>query len=211
VDVSSRDWDVIAATGSDPEDEAVMAESVGAALLVLLDLLNPSERVAFVLHDVFAVPFDEVAEIVGRTPDAARQLASRARRRVQGTATTADIDLVRHREVVTAFYRAARDGDFDGQMALLDPDVELRPDAAAQRLGALGPMRGAEAIVASMAGGVRAARPALVDGVAGLAWMPGGQIRGAAEFTIVDGRIVAIDAIGDPERLQTIDIVLLDV
>jgi RNA polymerase sigma-70 factor (ECF subfamily) len=194
----------------DPEQEALMAESVGAALLVVLELLAPAERVAFVLHDVFGVPFDEIGDVVGRTPDAARQLASRARRRVQGTSATADVDLVRQREVVSAFYNAAREGDFATLVALLDPEVELRPDATAQRLGPLRPRRGAADVAASLSkGGARGAQLAFVDGIAGLAWAPTGEIRSAAVFTVVDGKIVAIDAVGDRDHLAALEVVTI--
>src|SRR3954452_8872858 len=150
----------------DPEHEVVLAESVGAALLMVLDLLSPAERVAFVLHDVFAVPFDDVAEVLGRSPDATRQLASRARRRLQGTEPTAGFDVVRQRDVVDAFLRAARGGDFDALLQLLDPDVALVPDAAAMSMGSLRQMRGAEAVAGALSGGARGATLAIVDGVA---------------------------------------------
>jgi RNA polymerase sigma-70 factor (ECF subfamily) len=194
----------------DPLEQAVMAESVGAALMMVLDLLAPAERVAFVLHDVFAVPFDEISQIVGRSPDAARQLASRARRRLQGTGPTAGLDLVGQRQVVDAFLRAARGGDFDGLMKLLDPDVEFRPDAAALRMGALQPARGASAVATALSGGAKAARLALVDGMAALVWAPAGHTRGVIQFTVSDDRVVAIDVTGDPDRIDTFDIVLLD-
>jgi RNA polymerase sigma-70 factor (ECF subfamily) len=200
---------VAPAEASDPEQEAVLADSVGSAMVVVLDLLAPAERVAFVLHDVFGVPFEEIGGIVGRSPEAARQLASRARRRVRATTATGDVDLVRRREIVEAFLAAARGGDFDALFRALDPDVVLRPDAAAVRMGALREVRGAGAVAETMRGGARAARLALVGGRAGLAWAPGGRIRGAIEFTI-DDRIVAIDFIGDPERLAQLDVVLLD-
>jgi RNA polymerase sigma-70 factor (ECF subfamily) len=200
----------LAAEDSDPGQQAIVAESVGSALLVVLDLLAPAERVAFVLHDVFAVPFDEIAEIVGRSPEAARQLASRARRRVQGTPGMPEVDLVRHREVVDAFLAATRSGDFDALLALLDPAVELRPDEGAVRMGALRATRGAAEVAGLFSRGAAAARLALIDGVAGLAWMPGGRTRGVVVFSIVDGRIVEIDLIGDGERLETIDVVLVD-
>jgi RNA polymerase sigma factor (sigma-70 family) len=192
-----------------PEQEALMAESLGSALLVVLDRLAPAERVAFVLHDVFAVPFDEIAEIVGRTPEAARQLASRARRRVQGT-TPAGADLVRRREIVDAFLAAARGGDFDGLLAVLDPDVVLRPDADALRMGSSAETRGADAVAQLMRGGAQVARLALVGGVPGLAWAPDGRIRGAIAFDIVDDRIVEIDLIGNEGHLEQLDVVLLD-
>lgn len=195
---------------SGPEDEAVIADSVGAALLVVLDLLAPAERVAFVLHDVFAVPFDEIGSIVGRSPDAARQLASRARRRVQGVGTVADVDFVHRRVVVEAFLTAAREGDFDALLTILDPAVVLRPDAAAVRGGNVPEARGAQAVAEFMRRGAGAVRLALVDGVAGLAWTPGGgRIRGAVEFTIAGDRIVQIKLIRDPEHLDSLDVALL--
>jgi RNA polymerase sigma factor (sigma-70 family) len=199
-----------AENGDDPAHQALVAESVGAALLVVLDLLPPAERVAFVLHDVFAVPFDEIAPIVDRSPDATRQLARRARRRLQGAPPTADLDLVRQRRVVDAFLRAARGGEFDTLVALLDPDVVLRPDAAAVRMGSLRETRGADAVASVLSGGARGARLAIVDGLAGFVWAPGGRTSGVVQFTIADGRIVAIDVTGDAERLQQLDIVVLD-
>jgi RNA polymerase sigma-70 factor (ECF subfamily) len=202
--------DVGVAHDDDPEHQALVAESVGAALLVVLDLLAPAERVAFVLHDVFAVPFDEIAEIVGRSPDAARQLASRARRRVQGTAGAPEVDLVRQREVVGAFLHAARGGDFQALLTLLDPDVVLRPDAAAVRMGSFRTTQGADAVASVLSGGASGARVALVEGLAGLVWAPGGRTRGVVAFTLDGGRIVEIDVIGDPEHLGQLDVVLLD-
>jgi len=199
------------ASADDPEQQAVLADSVGAALLVVLDALAPLERVAFVLHDVFAVPFDEVAAVVDRTPDAARQLASRARRRVQGARPGGGIDLVRQRTVVEAFLRAARHGDFEGLLRVLHPDVVLRPDAAAVAMGALRETRGAEAVAAVLAsGGARGARLATVDGVAGFVWAPAGTVRGVVRFTVVGERIVAMDVTGDPERMGAMEIVLID-
>jgi RNA polymerase sigma-70 factor (ECF subfamily) len=198
-------------TAGDPVDEALLAESVGTALMVVLDRLGPAERVAFVLHDVFAVPFDDVAEILGRTPDASRQLASRARRRLQGTTPTGGLDLVRQREVVDAFLRAARGGDFDALMRLLDPDVVLLPDAAAVSMGSLREMHGAEAVATALAGGARGATLAVVDGVAAFVWAPGGgDVRGVVQFTLRDDRVVAIDVTGDADRIAQLDIVLLD-
>jgi RNA polymerase sigma-70 factor (ECF subfamily) len=196
------------ADADEPGDEVLLADSVGAALIMVLDLLAPTERVAFVLHDVFAVPFDEIAPVVDRSPEAARQLASRARRRLQANATTGDLDLVRQRQVVDAFLRAARNGDFDALLNLLDPEVVLRPDAAAIRMGSLRETRGAAAVASSM--GARGAQLAIVDGLTGLVWMPGGRLRGAVQFTVTNGRIVAIDVTGDVERMQQLDIVLLD-
>ena len=191
----------------DPVQQALMAESVGAALLVVLDSLAPAERVAFVLHDVFAVPFDEIAGIVGRSPDAARQLASRARRRVQGTQRTAELYLVRQRDVVDAFLRAARAGDFDALLRLLDPDVALQPDAAAVRMGSLREIRGAEAVASALSGGAQGAQLAIVDGLPALVWAPGGHVRGVIEFTVSAGKIVAIKVTGDGARIQQLDVV----
>jgi RNA polymerase sigma-70 factor, ECF subfamily len=195
---------------ADPLDEALLAESVGTALMVVLDRLGPAERVAFVLHDVFGVPFDDVAEILGRTPDSSRQLASRARRRLQGSSPDGRLDLVRQRDVVDAFLRAARGGDFDALMQLLDPDVVLVPDSAAIAMGSLREMRGAEAVANALSGGARGASLAIVDGVAAFVWAPGGQIRGVVRFTLGDDRIVAIDVTGDADRIRELDIVTLD-
>ncbi len=194
----------------DPVDEALLAESVGAALMVVLDQLGPAERVAFVLHDVFAVPFDEIAETLGRTPDAARQLASRARRRVQGSAPTAQLDLVRQRDVVDAFLRAARGGDFDALMELLHPEVVLVPDAAAVGMGSLREMRGAGEVANALSGGARGATLAIIEGVAGFVWAPGGQIRGVVTFELRDDRIVEITVTGDAARIAALDVVTLD-
>jgi RNA polymerase sigma-70 factor (ECF subfamily) len=195
----------------DPADEVILAESVGTALMIVLDRLSPAERVAFVLHDVFAVPFDDVAAVLGRTPDASRQLASRARRRVQGTTTPAvSFDLVGQRHVVTAFLSAARAGDFDQLVRLLDPDVVLVPDAAATSMGSLREMHGAEAIASALSGGARGAVLAVVDGITGFVWAPGGDVRGVVQFTIRDGRVLVIDVTGDPARIAELDIVTLD-
>src|SRR5260221_326848 len=146
--------------GIDPEDEALLADSVGLALLVVLDTLNPAERLAFVLHDLFAVPFDEIAPIVGRSATAARQLASRARRRMRGAATVPDADLTRSREVVDAFLAASRGGDFDALLAVLDPDVVVRADRAAVSVGASREVRGAPAVAKQFSGRARGAQPA---------------------------------------------------
>lgn len=206
--------------GTDPEQEAVLADSVGLALLVVLDTLAPAERVAFVLHDMFAVPFDEIAPIVGRSPTATRQLASRARRRVQAKATTPEADLPRQRDVVGAFLAASRNGDFDALLALLDPEVELRADQAAVQAAAAsaprgGPllssrMRGAPAVAGTFLGRAAAAQLALVDGAPGAVWAPGGRPRAALGFTVVDGKIVGIDVISDPDRLDQLDVAILD-
>jgi RNA polymerase sigma factor (sigma-70 family) len=195
---------------NDPVNETILAESVGAALLVVLDHLGPAERVAFVLHDVFAVPFDEISEILGRSPDAVRQLASRARRRLQGTPATSDFDLVRQRDLVDAFLRAARSGDFEGLLRVLDPHVVLVPDAAAVSMGSLRKTRGAGAVADALSGGAQGAQLAIIDGLAGFVWAPGGDIRGVVEFTIREGRIAAINVTGDQERIRAFDIVTID-
>jgi RNA polymerase sigma-70 factor (ECF subfamily) len=198
------------AEGTDPEHEVLLADAVGPALLVVLDTLAPAERLAFVLHDVFAVSFEEIAAIVDRSPAAARQLASRARRRVQGADTTPDADLSRQRTLVDAFLAAARGGDFQALLALLDPDIVVRADPAAVQLGAAQEVRGATDVAATFARlRARAARPALVDGVAGAVWAPGGQPRVVFSFTMAGGKIVAIDLIADPVRISQLDLAIL--
>jgi RNA polymerase sigma-70 factor, ECF subfamily len=199
--------------GVDPEYEALLADSVGLALLVVLETLSPAERLAFVLHDMFAVPFDEIAPMVGRSPTAARQLASRARRRVQGEATVPDPDLGRQREVVDAFFAAARDGDFEGLVAVLHPDVVLRADGGAARPDATHTLRGARAVAEramTFAHLHPYAWPALVNGAAGVVVAPEGRLFSVMGFTVADGRIVAIDALADPERLRSLDLTILD-
>jgi RNA polymerase sigma factor (sigma-70 family) len=196
--------------GTDPEHEALLADSVGLALLVILETLAPAERVAFVLHDMFAVSFDEIAPIVGRSPAAARQLASRARRRVRGARTASATDVTRQREVVDAFLAASRDGDFEALLAVLDSDVVLRADPAAVHSGASREVRGAAAVADTFSGRARAARPALIDGAAGLVWAPGGQPRVVFGFRITRGKIVEIDLVADPERLRQLDLVFLE-
>jgi RNA polymerase sigma-70 factor (ECF subfamily) len=195
----------------DPEREAVLADSVGLALLVVLETLEPAERLAFVLHDMFALPFDEIAPIVGRTPTAARQLASRARRRVQGTAVP-DPDLARQREVVNAFLAACRGGGFDALLAVLDPDVVLRIDASAVPAGATRLIRGAPAVARQALLFSRRARftqPALVNGSVGMVVAPRGRLLLALGLTIADGKITEIDIIADPERLDRLDLAVL--
>lgn len=196
--------------GIDPEHEAVLADSVGLALLVVLDTLSPAERLAFVLHDLFAVPFDEIASIVGRSPTTTRQLASRARRRVRGAATVPAGDFTRQQEAVRAFLAASRDGDFDALLAVLDPDVVLRADRAAVSVGASSEVRGAPAVARQFAGRARDAQLALVDGVAGLVWAPGGRPRAVFCFTITSGKIIEIDILADPERLDQLDLAILN-
>jgi RNA polymerase sigma factor (sigma-70 family) len=198
------------ADGTDPEHEALVADSVGLALLVVLETLSPAERLAFVLHDIFAVPFDEIAPIVDRSPEAARQLASRARRRVRAENTVPDADLDAQREVVEAFLAAARDGDFDRLVALLDPDVVLRAD-----LGAAGSREvlGAEAVIGqamfySQLGLVM--KPALINGAVGVVTTRDGQPFSIGAFTVRHGRIVEMDWLGDPARLRELDLTILD-
>jgi hypothetical protein len=201
----------VRAEGADPEQEALLSDSVGLALLVVLETLTPAERLAFVLHDMFSVPFDEIAPIVGRSPDAARQLASRARRRVRGADASHDQDLTRQREVVDAFLAAARDGDFDALVAVLDPDVVLRSDRAALPVSAPREVRGAPAVARrALAGRARAARPALVDGAVGVVVAPRGRLLMVLDFKIRGGKIVEIDAVAEPERLNQLDLALLD-
>ena len=196
-----------------PEDEAVLADSIGLALLVVLDTLAPAERLAFVLHDMFDLPFEEIAPLLGRTPAAARQLASRARRRVKGAAVPApDPDLARQREVVDAFFLAARGGDFDALVTLLDPEVVLRIDAGAERPATSMVVRGAAAVAKQARVGLRAVfaravlhlRPALVNGAAGVIASLGEEPMTVMGFTVSGGRIVEIDAIADPERVRRV-------
>lgn len=190
-------------TTIDPEDEAVLADSVGLALLVVLERLDPAERLAFVLHDLFDVPFDEIAEMVGRTAEATRQLASRARRRVRGTKTVAVETVSRQRRVVEAFLRAVRSGDMQGLVALLDPGVTVRADETAAP-GMAGEIRGAEKLAkyAMQAGrGAKFARLALVEGNVGVVIAPRGRLFRVLRFTLAGARIVKVEVIGDPERL----------
>jgi RNA polymerase sigma factor (sigma-70 family) len=199
--------------GLDPEHEALLADSVGLALLVVLETLAPAERLAFVLHDMFAVPFDEIAPIVGRSPTAARQLASRARRRVRGAAPAPDVDLEQQRKVVGAFLAAARGGDFDALVAVLDPDVVLRVDRGAVPAGASREIRGAAAVAAQARGFARfasIARPVLVNGGAGFVVAPRGRPVALAGFTVARGKIVEIDLLADPARLRQLDLTSLD-
>jgi RNA polymerase sigma-70 factor (ECF subfamily) len=176
----------------DPEHEALQADSVGLALLVVLDTLSPAERLAFVLHDMFAVPFDEIAPIAGCSPAAARQLASRARRRVPARTDDRDADPAQQREVVDAFLAASRDGEFEALLALLDPHVVVRSDEAVVQVGGPRLLRGAAAAASTFSGRAKDAEPALVNGMAGLVWAPGGRPRVAFEFMLLAGRIVEI-------------------
>ena len=188
---------------------AARADRVGAEVVDILAKLAPAERLAFVLHDLFGVPFDEIAVIVGRSSDAARQLASRARRRVRGATPEQEADLERQREVVAAFLRASRGGDFEALLSVLDPDVVVRADATAVEMGAAAEIRGATAVLNSFLGRAAGARQAIIDGVAGAAWAPGGRIRAVISFTVADGKVTAIDVIGDRERIDQLDVELL--
>ncbi len=199
-------------SGSSPEHEAVLADSVGLALLVVLDRLTPAERLAFVLHDMFAVPFEEIAPIVGRSAEATRQLASRARRRVRGGAGASDPDLVRQREVVDVFLTALRGGDFEGLLAVLDPGLVVRTDLTAPS-GAPAEVRGA-AVWAKQAVAfghlARLVRPALVNGAIGVVLASRGRLSRALTFKIADGKITEIEVIGDPARLGALDVSTVD-
>ncbi|MGC9543233.1 sigma-70 family RNA polymerase sigma factor [Streptomyces sp. UG1] len=193
------------APAADPEQDALLADSVGAALLVVLDTLTPAERLAFVLHDLFAVPYEEVAAIVDRTPTATRQLASRARRRVQG-ADAPEADLARQREVVDAFLAAARGGDFEGLLEVLDPDVVVRTEAGVTT-GAAAVARGATAFANRAGAGAGAGRPALVDGAPGAVLLAEGRrVERALKFAFVRDRIAVIDIVTDPGRLSRLDV-----
>src|SRR5215212_1597598 len=194
--------------GSSPEHEAVLADSVGLALLVVLDRLTPAERLAFVLHDMFEVPFEEIGSIVGRSTEAARQLASRARRRVRGGGTP-DADLVRQREVVEAFIAALRGGDFEGLLAVLDPDLVVRADMSGTPTEVRGAAVWAKGAVA-YGHLAQLTHPALVDGSVGVVVAPHGRLVRALRFTIVDRRITEIEVIGNPARLGDIDVSIVD-
>jgi len=207
--VAVPDWLAGRGGGIDPADEALLADSVGLALLVVMESLSPAERVTFVLHDLFDLSYDEIAPVVGRSPGAARQLASRARRRVRG-AEVPDADATRQRAVIDAFLAAARGGKFERLLAVLDPDAVLRADASAVRAGASSETRGAAAIAEVFVKRPFDARPALVNGSPGLAWAPGGRPKAVFRFTVRRGRVVAIDLIGEPERLRRLDTVLLE-
>ena len=198
--------------GMDPEQEALLGDSIGLAMLVVLDSLTPAERVAFVLHDVFAVPFEEIAPIVGRTPTAARQLASRARRRVQG-APVPDVDLDGQWAVADAFLAAAREGDFEGLLAVLDPEVVVRSDGGAARPGLMSLVRGARAVAEQAMSFRRFAETStrvLVNGIpGGVAWAPDGSPFAVLALTVRGGRIVAIDVLADPDRLGQLDLTVV--
>jgi RNA polymerase sigma-70 factor, ECF subfamily len=213
--------------GMDPEHEALLADSIGPALLVVLDTLAPAERLAFVLHDMFAVPFDEIGPILGRSPNATKQLASRARRRVRGAAPapcptnsagTAGtdpgrqqrVDHTRQRRVVDAFLAASRGGDFEALVALLDPEVTLRADPAAVRAGAASEVHGARDVAGTFSGRARLAQPALIGGAVGAVFAAGGRPRFAFSFEITGERIVGIEILADPTRLRELGVTVLD-
>ncbi len=199
-----------AAQHADPaapaDEQAALADTVGLALLVVLERLTPAERLAFVLHDMFDVPFEEIGRIVDRSPVAARQLASRARRRVQGLPETPSADYGRRRDVVAAFLAASRDGDFSGLLAVLDPEVVFHADADAVRLGSLAEIQGAEAVATSFKGRATAARLARIDGNFGLAVILGGQLRLVVLMEVEGERIVEIESIADPARIAAFEV-----
>ncbi len=199
--------------GLDPEQEVLLAESVGLALQVVLETLEPAERLAFVLHDVFALPFDEIAPVVGRSPMAVRQLASRARRRIEGSAPIPDADLVQSRTVVDAFFAAVREGDFAALLAVLDPDVVVRADYGVPPRGAPREVRGARAVAegaSTFAGYAQFAQPVLVNGAVGVVVASAGQPYAVMGFTVRQGKMVEIDILADPTRLRQLDLSVLD-
>lgn len=221
LDARDADSDAERADGADPEEEAVLAESVGVALLVVLDTLAPAERLAFVLHDLFGVPFDEIGPVVGRTTEAARQLAHRARRRVRGAPgglPTSDADRARQRAVVEAFLRAVRAGDIDGLLAVLEPEAEIRIEAAAridappEEVGKDRVVRGAAAWVGrfiAMSRGLRGVQLALIDGAPGLIVAPGGQLARVMRFTVAEDKVARVEVVADPDRLRELEIAVL--
>ena len=210
---------VVRGEGADPEGEAVLADSVGVALLVVLDMLTPAERLAFVLHDLFGMPFDEIGSIVGRSPAAAKQLASRARRRVRGSPAPSDAGRARQREVVEAFLRAVRAGDLEGLLAVLDPDAAVRIDGAARiATGAADAadtareLRGASTWAKQMIAlsrGLRFVQPALINGSVGLILAPRGKLSRVLTFTFANAKVTRVEVIGDPARLRELDIAVL--
>lgn len=206
---ASRSEDRHTAIAASPEDAVLMADSVGLALLVVLEMLTPPERLAFVLHDLFAMPFEEIAPIVGKSPVATRQLASRARRRVQGADPGVGRDVARQRRVVAAFLAASREGDFSALLALLDPEAVLRADVATVAQGAAAEVHGAQDVAETFAGRAQAARLALVDGRPGAVWSVKGTPHVVFDFTVREGVVIAIDLIADPETIASLDITFL--
>ncbi|MEZ2220162.1 sigma-70 family RNA polymerase sigma factor [Rhizobium sp. RCC_161_2] len=200
-----------AGNGTDPEQDALLADSVGLALLVVLEKLTPAERLAFVLHDMFDMAFDDIAPIVGRSTIATRQLASRARRRVEGVPVAAEADLSRQRHLVDAFFTASRNGDMTALLMALDPDVIFRADAVATRMGALAEIRGSSAVAETFRGRAQGARLAVINGAVGAVVILGGQLRIALRLIIADdGGITSINAMADPEELRKLEILLID-
>jgi RNA polymerase sigma factor (sigma-70 family) len=202
--------------GMATDAELRLADQIGVAMLVVLEMLAPAERIAFVLHDMFDLPFEDIAPIVGRSPTAARQLASRARRRVRGASTVSDADRARQHEVVGAFLAASRDGNFEALLSVLDPDVALHADPTAVAVAATHPgapglaaeLRGATVVAESFKGRAKAARQILVDGLAGAAWVQKGEARSVFRFTVAAGTITAIEVIMDPDRIAELDLVI---
>jgi RNA polymerase sigma factor (sigma-70 family) len=199
-----------AVSSASTEQEAEMAESVGLALLVVLQTLAPAERIAFVLLDMFDLPFDEIGPIVGRTPAAARQLASRARRRVQGAERPDETELTQKQKIVDAFLAASRGGDLQGLLAVLDPDVVFRADDTAARMGGARELRGADAVARSFLGRAQTARSALINGAVGIVVAPNGRLLLVVNVTITNGKITAANAVADPERLGELELSVLD-
>lgn len=210
-EATGEDRDLVAPAdhADNPEHNALLADAVGPALLIVLETLSPGERLSFVLHDMFAVPFEEIAPIIGRSPAAARQLASRARRRVQG-ADAPDADPRRQRAIVAAFLAASRSGEFDQLLALLDPGVVLRADPTAVATGATEEVRGATAVAETFSGRARAARLALVDGLPGAVWMQRGEARVVFGFTVAGDMITSIELLADAETIRELELTMLD-
>jgi RNA polymerase sigma factor (sigma-70 family) len=218
IDAQVTEPSVVRGEGADPEGEAVLADSVGVALLVVLDTLTPAERLSFVLHDLFAMPFDEIGSIIGRSPAAAKMLASRARRRVRGSPAPSDAGTVRQQEVVEAFLRAVRAGDIEGLLAVLDPDAVIRIDAAAridappEEAGKAREVRGASMWAKqfiALSRGLRFVQPALINGSVGLIFAPRGKLSKVTTFSFTNTKVTRIEIIGDPARLRELDIAVL--
>jgi hypothetical protein len=224
MDAPVAELSVLRGEGADPEGEAVLADSVGVALLVVLDTLTPAERLAFVLHDLFDMPFDEIGAVVGRTSGAAKQLASRARRRVRGVPAPTGTDRARQRDVVEAFLKAARAGDLEGLLAVLDPDAVIRIDAAsrvdgvvrvdvpAAEVGKPRELKGAATWAKQMLAlsrGLVSVQPALIDGSVGLILAPRGKLLRVLTFTVANAKVTRVEVIGDPARFRELDIAVL--
>jgi RNA polymerase sigma-70 factor, ECF subfamily len=214
----ATDSSVVLGNATDPEGEVMLADSVGVALLVVLDTLTPTERLVFVLHDLFAMPFEEIGSIVGRSSAAAKQMASRARRRVRGSATPTDAGRARQHEVVEAFLKAAREGDLEGLLAILDPDAVIRIDAAARidappaEAGMARELRGASTWAKqfiALSRGLQYVQPALIDGSVGLIFAPRGKLSKAITFTFTNAKVTRVEVTGDPARLREFDIAVL--